>query len=296
MSNDYFNHSANTVAAGSRAVADDINDVADEIAVGFDKLPTEAEIKEDRIAYAVDSGAADAYVVTLPYTPTLTAGMKVVFKATNANTGASTLNVSGTGVKSLNLDATTALSAGDIAANDIVECRYDGTVYQVLAKTNSAAGIKTLYESNSDTNAFNDADAALLDAVGSEDIVHTGGGQTIGGTLAVTGTVTFSGNIQPPTDYSGQVGTISKRLGYMYCNQLYGNNLVPNSNGSGTVGSTGTRYANAFINNIDASGTINSEAYLNANGVVNMPNLPTYDPAVAGQLWNNSGVLTVSAG
>ena len=32
------------------------------------------------------------------------------------------------------------------------------------------------------------------------------------------------------------------------------------------------------------------------NAVISIPNLPTADPLVAGQLWNNSGVLTVSAG
>jgi len=35
---------------------------------------------------------------------------------------------------------------------------------------------------------------------------------------------------------------------------------------------------------------------MTANGVVMMPGLPTSDPSNAGQLWNNSGVLTVSAG
>ena len=30
--------------------------------------------------------------------------------------------------------------------------------------------------------------------------------------------------------------------------------------------------------------------------VVMMPNLPTSDPSNAGQLWSNSGVVTVSAG
>ena len=32
------------------------------------------------------------------------------------------------------------------------------------------------------------------------------------------------------------------------------------------------------------------------NSVVIFKDLPTSDPAVAGQLWSNSGVLTVSAG
>lgn len=33
-----------------------------------------------------------------------------------------------------------------------------------------------------------------------------------------------------------------------------------------------------------------------ATGAVIFSGLPTSDPSVAGQLWNNSGVLTVSAG
>jgi hypothetical protein len=33
-----------------------------------------------------------------------------------------------------------------------------------------------------------------------------------------------------------------------------------------------------------------------SNAVVKMTNLPTSDPAVAGQLWNSSGTLKISAG
>ena len=36
--------------------------------------------------------------------------------------------------------------------------------------------------------------------------------------------------------------------------------------------------------------------YDGTNSVVIFSDLPTSDPTVAGQLWNNSGVLTVSAG
>lgn len=35
---------------------------------------------------------------------------------------------------------------------------------------------------------------------------------------------------------------------------------------------------------------------LSASGAITFASLPTSDPAVAGQLWNNAGVLTVSAG
>lgn len=39
-----------------------------------------------------------------------------------------------------------------------------------------------------------------------------------------------------------------------------------------------------------------SITYDGTNSVVILSDLPTSDPAVAGQLWSNSGVLTVSAG
>jgi hypothetical protein len=39
-----------------------------------------------------------------------------------------------------------------------------------------------------------------------------------------------------------------------------------------------------------------SAVTVTATGAVIFSGLPTSDPSVAGQLWNNSGVLTVSAG
>ena len=39
-----------------------------------------------------------------------------------------------------------------------------------------------------------------------------------------------------------------------------------------------------------------SVANLAASGTVILSNLPVADPNVAGQIWSNSGVLTVSAG
>ena len=43
------------------------------------------------------------------------------------------------------------------------------------------------------------------------------------------------------------------------------------------------------------TGAITVTAIING-GTIILPNLPTSDPLVAGQLWNNAGVLTVSAG
>jgi hypothetical protein len=43
-------------------------------------------------------------------------------------------------------------------------------------------------------------------------------------------------------------------------------------------------------------GTATSITDLTASGVVIFSDLPTADPEVAGQLWSDAGVLTVSAG
>jgi len=85
------------------------------------------------IDYAADTGAADAYVVTL--TPALTAhvvGMPIIFKAAHVNTGASTVNINSLGAVAIKKNSSSALAAGDIAAGQIAIVVYDGTYYQLM--------------------------------------------------------------------------------------------------------------------------------------------------------------------
>ena len=84
------------------------------------------------IDYAVDTGAANVYAITL--TPALAAhviGLPITFKAVHANTGASTFNP-GSGAIAIKKNVGTALAAGDIAAGQIVTVVYDGTYYQLI--------------------------------------------------------------------------------------------------------------------------------------------------------------------
>lgn len=81
--------------------------------------------------YYVDSGAADAY--SLARTGTMKAltsyvdGVVVLFKAANANTGASTINVDSLGIKDLVDNTGSALAAGAIVANGYVTARYNSS-------------------------------------------------------------------------------------------------------------------------------------------------------------------------
>ncbi len=127
MSNDYFNASG-PFTSGVKARGEDVETEFDAVAAGFDKFPSEAEIKRGKINYGVDSGTADTCVVTLPYTPSsLVNGQEVLFKALYANTGAATINVNSLGVKSLRRQTGSVLVAGDITAGKFVYCRYNST-------------------------------------------------------------------------------------------------------------------------------------------------------------------------
>lgn len=88
--------------------------------------------------YAADSGAADAYVITL--TPAVTAyaaGQEFKFKASNTNTTTSTINVNGLGAKTIKKkDGATDLTAGDIQSGAIYTIVYDGTNFQLMDETN----------------------------------------------------------------------------------------------------------------------------------------------------------------
>jgi len=91
--------------------------------------------------FAVDTGTANAYVVTLTgVTTTYTAGLRIQFKALNANTAASTVNVNGQGAKNITFQDATALASGTIAANAIVDVMYDGTQFLLMNDPAGATG------------------------------------------------------------------------------------------------------------------------------------------------------------
>lgn len=86
--------------------------------------------------YAVSTGSANAYVLTLP--KALTAhipGLPIRWKANFTNTGAATFNPSGLGAVAMKKNGSTNLVAGDIVSGRIITVSYDGTYYQLLSDT-----------------------------------------------------------------------------------------------------------------------------------------------------------------
>ena len=108
--------------------------------------------------FYTDSGAADAYVLTLvgvkQTQPSYTNGTLIRFIAGNTNTGASTVNKDGLGVKSLLLFGA-AVPAGFIEAGSTITAIYDGTNFKLIPFTGSSLFV---YSNSSATTLKNLAD------------------------------------------------------------------------------------------------------------------------------------------
>lgn len=103
------------------------------------------QITNQSWTYAIDTGAADDYILTIPtllLDPIggLLPGVKVSFKATNTNTGASTLTINALSPFSIVNNEGTALSSGNIVANSVYELTYDGSSFVLLNPTVGGGG------------------------------------------------------------------------------------------------------------------------------------------------------------
>jgi hypothetical protein len=86
------------------------------------------DVQANQTNFAVDTGTANAYVAALtPALLALTSGMQIRVLTAHANTGASTINVSGLGAESIVLPGGTALPAGSIPANSVMVIVWNAT-------------------------------------------------------------------------------------------------------------------------------------------------------------------------
>lgn len=110
--------------------------------------------------YVVDSGAANAYVITpVPAITAYVAGQQFTFLVGNTNTGASTLNVNGLGAIAITKNVSSPLSANNLTVGAIATVSYDGTNMQL-----STAGVSTNGYTNG-TTTKNAADASATQTI-----------------------------------------------------------------------------------------------------------------------------------
>tara|TARA_R100001463_G_scaffold135227_1_gene198286 strand:+ start:3964 stop:5187 length:1224 start_codon:yes stop_codon:yes gene_type:complete len=135
------------------------------------------------IFQATDSGSANTYAIAL--TPAVTAyvaGQVFHFKAANASTGASTLNVNALGAKNIKKKNDQDIASGDIEENAIVSVIYDGTSFQMTSQLGTAGGSMSSFTLTGDSGSNQTiSDSNTLDIAGG-----TGIDTVVGSTDTVT--------------------------------------------------------------------------------------------------------------
>ncbi len=112
----------------------------------FPTLPSvPSNVQNGTWLWGTDTGAANAYVVNVPYPVPVAyvAGMTIRFKAANANSGASTVNVNGLGAVAIKRAGGAALASGDILSGQVLELTYDGVNFQMANYLGISAGTTT---------------------------------------------------------------------------------------------------------------------------------------------------------
>lgn len=149
--------------------------------------------------FVEDTTNTDTYVGT--FTEPLLSykkGLKINLKVTNANTGASSLNIDSLGAKSIKKNVSEATEADDIKAGQVIPLVYDGTNFQIVGGGGSATGATRIIRElvNETPNGVIDDFTIDYDpVVGSEEVFLNGILQNISGAndYSISGdTITFT--------------------------------------------------------------------------------------------------------
>ena len=132
---------------------------------------------------ANDTGSANTYAIALaPVVTAYVAGQEFNFKAGNASSGASTLNVNGVGAKNIKKKNDQNIAAGDIEEDAIIKVLYDGTSFQMISQLGTSAGSMTSFTLTGDSGSNQTiADSNTMDIAGG-----TGIATVVGATDTVT--------------------------------------------------------------------------------------------------------------
>ena len=188
--------------------------------------------------YAADTGAANAYAVALTPAPVLTDGMMVAFRALNANTGASTLNINSLGAKALVNQDGTVLAANTITAGAYVVGIYSAPANNIRLTqglTQSLADARYAALAGLVTQAFS---AAALTLPSSAYVNSTAAQTNMGCPGSLLNVTNVAGNVQANVAVANAIGpTHAVALGQF-------------------IASLGATYAPGYIEIPTATGTL----------------------------------------
>lgn len=149
MSNDFFDSADYTaLARNTRALAEAVNAIAAAVEAGFDLLPGNLVLRQNKQTFvASDTGAVNAHLVSLTQAPpSYSDGLHVAFRANATNTTAATVNVNSLGIKDIRNYAGTALTGGEIVQGAFTVLRYDATngYFRIISPLTAVASVTGL--------------------------------------------------------------------------------------------------------------------------------------------------------
>jgi hypothetical protein len=266
--------------------------------------------------YVVDTGVADAYIANYPaniVTTTVSAGLRLQFKASNANTGASNLQVQVNSVSigsgAIRLTDGSALPANTIVANAIVDVQYDGTNFQLLS--DSSGGKEVITDLTVSGNLAVTGTTGLTGVLTANVAnittanITTANVATMSGTTNYTGTQTFTGSttaIAAVFQDAAEVATVSATaatgtINYdvttqsvLYYTTNASANWTVNIRGNGTTSlntlmSTGQSLTVVFLVSQGATAYYNNALTIDGSSVT-----PKYQGGTAWSSGNASGI------
>jgi hypothetical protein len=145
MSSEYY--TPTTLTAHSRGLVAGPNNEFTGIDAGFQMLPSVDNIKRGKISDAVDSGAANAYILTATHAKaTYANGDTYRFKALSTNSTTSTVNIynaSSVLIGSVEIKnyAGASLSGGEIVAGAWTTIAHDGTYFRITNPVTAVASV-----------------------------------------------------------------------------------------------------------------------------------------------------------
>jgi len=169
--------------------------------------------------YFAESGAADAYVLTrsgnIEALSSYFDGAMVCFNPGNNNTGASTINVDGLGVKDLVLSDGSALAGGEVVADTYVIARYNSSTDDFeIVLSGATGGSSTASQLSLDSTPDTDETANGVKATKTVDTNATGFGALL--FLASDGNYdeadATDDTLMPATAMALESGTGSKQI------------------------------------------------------------------------------------
>lgn len=98
-------------------------------------LSQDRVVNAGQVAFVVDTGTANNYVVTLTTPPlSYVFGLSFIMRITHSNTGASVINVNSLGNQNIKKNDGTDPASGDLPANGLVELIYNGANFLIVSQ------------------------------------------------------------------------------------------------------------------------------------------------------------------